>query len=209
MALHVLKQQGYEVACLVTTAPVDTGRTFAHDEKTELIELQGKALEVPVHFIRCTFEGYTESFIDSLKTLKDKYRLDGIAYGDLYLEGHRDWGKEVASRAGLEAIYPLWTKEEKAMESLQTFVNSGYEAIVTRIMTGRLSSSWLGKKIDTAFVQGMEKESICPMGEHGEYHTFVFEGPLFKQKILLQAGEKQPMDTSVRLEITGFRLAEK
>ncbi|MEH6995637.1 hypothetical protein V7075_23560 [Neobacillus drentensis] len=68
---------------------------------------------MPVHFIECTFETYTSEFVRTVQTLKDQYGITCIAYGDLYLKEHRDWGEKVAFEAGVEALYPLWTKKEK------------------------------------------------------------------------------------------------
>ncbi|MDV2687069.1 hypothetical protein RYX56_22225, partial [Alkalihalophilus lindianensis] len=91
--LHTLIDQGYEVVSLVTTAPKELGRTFGHGERTEMIQLQGEALSIPVHFIECSFESYTEQFVQALHFLKNKYHISGIAFGDLYLQGHREWGE--------------------------------------------------------------------------------------------------------------------
>src|SRR4051794_25985088 len=84
MALNNLISQGFEVVSLVTTVPKELGRTFGHGERTEMIRLQGEALKVPVHFIECTYENYTDQFVKTLQTMKNQFQLTGIAYGDLY-----------------------------------------------------------------------------------------------------------------------------
>ncbi|MCM3766919.1 diphthine--ammonia ligase [Neobacillus niacini] len=201
LALDVLIQQGYEIVSLVTTKPEDGNRTFAHDERTELIQLQGEALNLPVHFIDCTFETYTEQFVSTIQTLKNQFQITGIAFGDLYLEGHREWGEKVAAAAGVEALYPLWTTKDAALKSLENFVQSGYQAVVVRIREDVLDESWLGRLVDESFLQDVQHAPICPMGESGEYHTFVFDGPLFAKSIHLEHGEIIKLDTSKRLEV--------
>ncbi|WP_066383541.1 Dph6-related ATP pyrophosphatase [Neobacillus mesonae] len=206
LALHTLIELGYEVVSLVTTAPKELGRTFGHGERTEMITLQGEALSIPVHFIECTFDSYTEQFIQDLKDLKNHYQISGIAFGDLYLDGHREWGEKVADAAGVEAIYPLWTKQEEALESLEKFVHSGYQAIVIRIREDILDESWLGRIIDDSFVRNIQQTTSCPMGESGEYHTYVFDGPLFSKKIQLGDSELIQLETTKKLEFKSIQL---
>lgn len=207
-ALDTLIQQGYEIISLVTTKPLNEGRTFAHDERTELIQLQGVALNLPVHFIECTFETYTEQFVQAVQSLKNQYQIIGIAFGDLYLEGHREWGEKVAAAAGVEALYPLWTTRKNALLSLEQFVHSGYQAKVIRVRQDFLDESWLGRLVDESFLQDVQTAPICPMGESGEYHTFVFDGPLFSKRILLERGEVIQLDTTKRLDFTSYILVD-
>src|SRR4051794_20594996 len=102
MALDSLIRQGYEIACLVTTVPKEIGRTFGHGERTEMITLQGESLSIPVYFIECSHENYTDQFIKTVLSLKNQYKIRGIAFGDLYLDEHRDWGEKVANAAGID-----------------------------------------------------------------------------------------------------------
>lgn len=209
MALNTLIQQGFEVVCLVTTVPKELGRTFGHGERTEMITLQGESLSIPVYFIECSYENYTDQFIKSVQTLKGQYKLMGIAFGDLYLDEHREWGEKVALAAGVEAMYPLWMKKEDALQSLENFVYSGYEAVVVRVREDVLDETWLGRMIDESFLQDVQKTTICPMGESGEYHTFVFDGPLFSKRIELEYGEVIQLETTKKLEFKSYSLLER
>ncbi|MDZ5473032.1 diphthine--ammonia ligase [Bacillus sp. 31A1R] len=210
LALHTLMEQGYEVVSLVTTVPKELGRTFAHGERTELIKLQGESLNIPVHFIECQFESYTENFFDSLKELKQTHGITGIAYGDLYLDEHRDWGEKVADQANLTAIYPLWMKKEDSLSALEKFVQSGYQAVVIRVREDVLDDTWLGKPLDEKFLEEIQLNTeVCPMGEAGEYHTFVYDGPLFTKRIELQEPSFIALETTKRLEFRHFQLIEK
>ncbi|MFL6554990.1 MAG: diphthine--ammonia ligase [Bacillus sp. (in: firmicutes)] len=208
MALDTLHSQGYEVVCLVTTVPKELGRTFGHGERTEMIKLQGEALNLPVHFIECTYENYTDQFVNAVQTLKNLYKVTGIAYGDLYLDEHREWGEKVANAAGVKAMYPLWMNKEDALQSLDRFVQSGYEAIVIRVREDLLEDTWLGRIIDESFLQDVQRTTICPMGESGEYHTFVYDGPLFSKRIELDNGELIQLETTKKLEFKSYRLMD-
>lgn len=200
-ALDELVKQGYEIACLVTTAPKETGLTFAHGERIELIEAQARSLRIPVNIIHCSFDSYTDDFHREILKLKEIYQLDAIAFGDLYLNGHREWGEKLAEGAEIEALYPLWMKQEDAVGALSTFIDTGYQAIVIRTMHNQLPDNWLGKRVDKEFWKGIQKYDVCPMGESGEYHTFVFDGPLFHEKINVRTGSKIVQDYSTKLEV--------
>lgn len=210
MALHRLIEQGHSVKCLFTTLPDDIdGRTFGHGEKAGSIQLQGEALGIPVEFIHCTFKTYTEDVKNALIQLKDKYGLDAVAFGDLYLQEHRDWGESVCEDVGLRAVYPLWMQESEALAALRMFVDSGYKATVIRIREDKLPVSWLGRPLDEHFFADIQKEGACPMGEAGEYHTYVYDGPLFQSKIDFSSGEILQLETTKRMEIDGLKLVMK
>ncbi|WHY75496.1 diphthine--ammonia ligase [Neobacillus sp. WH10] len=208
LALDTLIKQGYEIVSLLTTVPTELGRTFGHGERTEMIKLQGEALSIPVYFIECSYEDYTDQFVQTIQFLKNQERITGIAYGDLYLEGHREWGEKVADAASVEAIYPLWMEKEASIQALETYVRSGYEAVVIRVREDVLDESWLGRIINESFLQDVQKTTICPMGESGEYHSFVFDGPLFSKRIQLEQGEVFQLETTKKLEFKGYRLVE-
>lgn len=209
MALDTLSKQGYEVVSLVTTVPKELGRTFGHGERAEMIQLQGEALSLPVHFIECSYDSYTDQFVETLQTMKNQLEISGIAYGDLYLDGHREWGEKVAKLAGVEALYPLWTNKENSLSLLKNFVDSGYNAVTIRVSKDLLDDSWLGRFIDESFLLDVQKTTICPMGESGEYHTFVFDGPLFSKRIQLEEGEFIQLETTKKLEFKSYHLMDK
>ncbi|MFC5701498.1 hypothetical protein ACFPVX_09380 [Cohnella faecalis] len=220
MALERLERGGeYEVSCLLTTVPQEIGRTFGHGERLELIRAQADALGLPVEFISCSFESYTEDYVRSLLEAKAKYRLSAVAYGDLFLAEHREWGTGVAKKAELEAVYPLWmapsaegvapgtapaawNEREATRQGLLRFVESGYRAIVIRVKDNALSADWLGRELDRSFYEDILRLSeVCPMGEGGEYHTFVYDGPLFQWPVVFERGETRQLETTKRLEI--------
>ncbi|WP_046174714.1 Dph6-related ATP pyrophosphatase [Domibacillus indicus] len=201
MALHKLKKQQLDVVCLVTTAPLETGRTFGHDEKMELIEAQGKALGLPVHFIRCRYDHYTEDFIQDLQMLKKSFSLDGIAYGDIYTDAHFEWGENTAGASRLKAVFPLRAAPAEAFKMLQEFINTGYKASIIRVRKDRLTPAYLGRKLDASFAADIIQTDCCPMGENGEYHTFVYDGPLFKKQIPIQTGNVAESEAAYRLEL--------
>nr|WP_255570342.1 adenine nucleotide alpha hydrolase [Cohnella sp. CFH 77786] len=200
MTLDRLVKDGYEVVCLITTVPADIGRTFGHGERAERIRDQAEALGLPAEFVSCTFDTYTRDYIEALVDLKGRLRLEAVAFGDLFLAEHREWGTGVARAADLEALYPLWMKPDGTREALLRFVESGYRAVVIRVRDGALSGDWLGREVDRSFYEDILREDVCPMGEGGEYHTFVCDGPLFRRSVPFTKGEVLQLETTKRLE---------
>ncbi|WP_164669871.1 diphthine--ammonia ligase [Virgibacillus doumboii] len=180
LALHKLDEQGVQVTWLVTTVWKKSHRTVAHDQKRQLILEQADRIGLPVYIIETDFETYTGDFVAALKKLREDYGVDGAAFGDIYLEGHREWGEQVARAAGVEAIYPLWTERENVVRLLREFVSHGFDAEVIKVDKDRLPESWVGRKVDESFVEDiLLYDDVCPMGESGEYHTAVMDGPMF------------------------------
>lgn len=201
MVFHLLKNQGNEIPCLVTTAPIETGRTFGHDEKMELIEAQSRALGVPVHFIRCRYDEYTADFISDLTVLKKTFSLDGIAYGDIYTDAHFEWGENTASAAGVKAMFPLRGNPSDTPAMLGQFIETGYKAMIIRVRRSVMDPSYLGRNLDALFATDIAQTTCCPMGENGEFHTFVYDGPLFSEPVSIQKGGIIESDASFRLEL--------
>lgn len=179
LALYELQKQGHTIRCLFTTVWNENNKTVAHEESIQELETQAKRLQIPIHFVYTTMETYEKDFINTLQQLKEQYNLTAVGFGDWYLEGHRMWGEDQAEKVGLKALYPLWSKESEMIDQLRYFVRLGFKAKVIKVDEEKLPSSWLGRMIDEKFIEDIVKYDVCPMGEHGEYHTTVIDGPLF------------------------------
>lgn len=180
-ALYKLKEQGIKVSCLITTIWKKSGDTVAHGEKIEKVKRQAEALDIPLEFVTTDFEAYTEDFKMKLNEIKKMYQFDAIAFGDIYLEGHRKWGEALAEATGLKALYPLWTKEENAIDLLHDYVKAGFKSKVIKIDEEKLPKAWLNREVDEDFIADIITYDVCPLGESGEYHTYVYDGPIFKK----------------------------
>lgn len=181
-ALYRLQQQGYQVVCLLTTVDLASEETVAHEEELGRIEQQARRIGIPVQFIKTDFKHYKDNFILHLNKMKEKYEIKGIAFGDIYLESHRKWGEQMSKQAGIEAIYPLWTCSSKVVNLLREFVSLPFQASVVKVDNTKLPESWVGRLLDDTFVADIQGRNVCPMGESGEYHTTVINGPIFKNR---------------------------
>lgn len=184
LALYKLQQKNVKVSCLITTIWEKSQETVAHDETWEKITALAMSIGIPIHFIETDFETYTEDFVRNLEELKEQFNIDGIAFGDIYLDGHREWGEQVALKAGLEPLYPIWTKQEEVLDLLHEVVDEDFKARVIKVDQTKLPESWVGRVLDETFISDIQQKDVCPMGESGEYHTAVFDGPIFQYTLL-------------------------
>lgn len=178
-ALYHLQQQRVPVITLITTVWKDSQKSVAHDETLERLEQQASRLNIPVEWIETDFDNYTTDFEEKLKELKVVKGIENIAFGDIYLEGHREWGEKLAANTGLKPLYPLWRKQEESAELLYEYVHAGFKSKITKVDATKLPKSWLGREIDESFIKDILTYDVCPLGESGEYHTYVYDGPTF------------------------------
>jgi len=176
--------QGLNVRHLLNFIDEDSTKAMSHGLDHELIALQAQAMELPILQQRVTWETYETGFKSALKELKPK-GITGLVTGDIYLQEHKDWTDRVCSEAGVEAVLPLWQMDTTKL--LADFTESGFKAIVVSIKTDFFDKEWLGRQMDNKLIAELHqlagKLGIDPCGEAGEFHTFVYDGPLFKRPI--------------------------
>jgi len=159
------------------------GGTHSHSHRlnVNLLKAQAEAMEVPIVTRQAEWGTYEEEFN---KVITD-FREDGIeagVFGDIGMPGHRDWVERTCRKKGLKAILPLW---ERAGESLlDEFIACGFKAIIATVKLECMGIEWLGREINEQFMRDIKQlPQIDPCGENGEYHTFVYDGPIFKNPI--------------------------
>jgi uncharacterized protein (TIGR00290 family) len=125
---------------------------------------------------------YEEKFKEAVGSLVEE-GVEGMVFGDIYLQEHRDWVERVCSEIGVEPLEPLWKINTE--DIITGFLDSGFEAMVVSAKSNLIERKWLGHNIDREFLEYLKSKRIDACGEHGEYHTFVKNGPLFRQRIEL------------------------
>lgn len=181
-ALYKAKAQGLEPVSLFTSMPGAEHRTYGHGLKKEILIRQAEALGIPIDIAVVETPDYRPFFLNALLRHKCENNISGMVFGDLYLMEHRTWLEDVCKEAGITPYFPLWMKPEGAYPALLEFIGLGFESIVVKIRRDILGQEWLGRKIDLEFAEAA-KGFICPMGENGEFHSFVVNGPLFKEPL--------------------------
>jgi diphthine-ammonia ligase len=185
LALDYARRSGYRVPVLLNMLSEDGKRSRSHGLSRAMLEAQAQALGTEILFRQTTWEDYEKVFLDRLSLLTSRGFTGGI-FGDIDLQGHRDWVERVCRAAGMKAVLPLWDKDREIL--LNDFLSSGYHACITSVRIDALGPEWLGRPLDRHAVAAFRKTGIDLSGENGEYHTFVYDGPLFKTPVLFRAG---------------------
>jgi uncharacterized protein (TIGR00290 family) len=189
-ALHVLKQQpDIEVVGLFCTYNEKFERGAMHGVRTELIMQQAEKIGLPLQLIPipdpCSDSDYKKIMADFVAGAKS-WKIDAIAFGDLYLEWIRRYRKANLAETGIAAIFPLWGMETRKLSA--EMIDSGLRAKITTVDPEYLSADFSGHDYDMAFLEQIP-DSVDPCGENGEFHSFVYDGPMFKSKINVCTGE--------------------
>lgn len=186
LAFTRAKKQGFQVSTLVNFYDRDSGRVRFHATRCELIEAQAFALGLRLHQHATKPEGYEAAFRAALAQLRDA-GYHGVVFGDIHLADVRAWFEERVRAAGLEHVEPLWGEPPAAL--LDEFVESGASAVVTCVELAKLPAAWLGRSIDEGFAADIARYPyVDPCGERGEYHSFVYAGPLFSRPVTWRPG---------------------
>jgi len=188
--------QGDQVLYLVNFLCEDGKRSRSHGVKAEVLDLQAKAIGIPLVQVKTSWENYEENFKKVVTELKEK-GIEGGVFGDMDLEEHREWIERVCAELEIEPILPLWGV--KPGELLADFWHSGFKAVV---VATRLEENLLGRMLDNAFSDEIRRLNSHPCGESGEYHTFVFDGPIFPRPLKVIPGKKEQRGNVWFLEIS-------
>jgi len=180
LSLYYAIQEGGIPDRLITMLTENKKRSRAHGLSLDLLKSQSMSLNIPLTTFSTSWKDCENNFLSVLKDIKK----DGIkvgVFGDLDLEEHRDWVKNICNRSGLKAYHPLWKKPKRKV--LEEFVDAGFKAIIIVVKDGVLDKKYLGKVIDKNLIKEFGKIGIDPAGENGEYHSVVTGGPIFNNEI--------------------------
>jgi len=181
-ALYEAIDKGYEISHLVNFISKEFHRVSFHGTEARLIQLQSQAIGIPLLQKETTWDGYEQEFKEAVRSLIPG-GVDGMVFGDIYLQEHKDWVGRVCSDLGIEAIEPLWGKNTE--EILSGFIEKGFEAVIISAKSDQIDEDWIGRRVDKAFMEYLKGKNIDICGENGEYHTLVTNGPIFKRQIQL------------------------
>jgi uncharacterized protein (TIGR00290 family) len=190
MALYYLKQSPkFEVCCLVTAVSEVYQRVLMQGVRASLITQQAAALGLPLIKVmtsKPTKEAYERQLKKAYATLKEK-GINRIAYGDVFLDDLKTYREQLHHDVGLEGLYPLWQKETQTL--VQTFLNLGFKAIIAAADAAYFEEHHVGSSVTEALIASLPKQ-VDPAGERGEFHTFVYDGPLFRYPLAIKIGTK-------------------
>ncbi|MBD3215434.1 MAG: diphthine--ammonia ligase [Candidatus Lokiarchaeota archaeon] len=186
---NVLKNDELEVCSLLTTITESYERISMHGVRKELLEAQSQVLDLPLELVYiptdCSNEIYNKIMKKRMMELKTQ-GIKGVVFGDIFLEDIRNYREENLFQVEMEAIFPLW--ELSTLNLAHTFINLGFKTVITCIDSEFLDKSFVGRQYDNKFLLDLP-ESADPCGENGEFHTFVYGGPIFTKEISFKFGK--------------------
>jgi uncharacterized protein (TIGR00290 family) len=189
-SLHVLRQQSeYEIAGLLTTFNEAADRVAMHGVRRSLVEQQAAAAGLPLWSIPLPWPCSNEQYEGLMTKACGKAVAEGIeaiAFGDLFLEDVRAYRVKQMAGTGLEPLFPVWGEPTDRLA--REMVASGLKAILTCVDTRKLNADFAGRRFDANLLAGLPS-GIDPCGENGEFHSFVYAGPMFNSEIDVTAGE--------------------
>jgi uncharacterized protein (TIGR00290 family) len=189
-SLHVLRQRAeYEVVGLLTTFNEEADRVAMHAVRRDLVERQAAAAGVPLWAVALPWPCRNEEYESRMAQACAKAvaeGIEGIAFGDLFLEDVRAYREKQMKNTGLEPIFPVWELPTRALA--QEMIASGTRAKLTCIDTAKLDRSFVGREFDEALLSALP-DDVDRCGERGEFHSFVYAGPMLNAVLPVSVGE--------------------
>jgi uncharacterized protein (TIGR00290 family) len=190
LALRDLRRTpNVRVEALITTVTRDFERISMHGVRRDLLERQAASLGLPVHMVEISMgagnQEYEHAMGQALNHFHDR-GIRSVAFGDLFLEDVRAYRQRLLASHDMVGRYPIWGRDTAAL--IREFIAEGFRTVVVCVDPAQLDPSFAGRVIDEQFLSDLPSH-VDPCGENGEFHTFVFDGPLFSDAIRFSAGE--------------------
>ncbi|MCW3073175.1 MAG: diphthine--ammonia ligase [Flaviaesturariibacter sp.] len=189
LCLHHAKQQGIPVSALLTSFNTATDRVSMHGIRRNLLQQQAVSFGLPLHTLELLESPGMEAYEGAIRNVHQSLQAEGYTdavYGDIFLEDLKAYREGLLAKDGLNAVFPLWQRDSKTL--LQEFFLLGFKAMVVCVNDQHLDKSFCGRLLDEAFLADLPPD-VDPCGENGEYHSFVFDGPLFSNPVPFVKGD--------------------
>ena len=190
LACYKASRAGHEVSCLLNLVSEDGKKCCFHGIDAELLKAQAGSMGIPLvqKAVPRDMKEYEAAFKSAVSELRDEHGIEGMVFGDIYLDEHKDWVERVCGEIGIKALEPLWNAPVE--DIMSEFIDSGFKAVVVSAKADLFDGGILQKDVDREFVKGLKDRNICVCGENGEFHTFVYDGPNFSKSIRIGRAEK-------------------
>lgn len=190
IALNVLlKNDSCKVDMLLTTVNQQLGRVSMHGVRKKLIQQQAESIGIPISFLELPDQPDMAEYNKLMQTAMIRKKNQGYshaAFGDIFLEDLKSYRESQMEESGFETLFPIWQRDTK--ELIGRFIDDGFKAIVVCAKSEKLDKSFAGRLIDQSFLDDLP-DDVDPCGENGEFHTFVYDGPLFSKPVPFSKGE--------------------
>jgi uncharacterized protein (TIGR00290 family) len=190
LALHSIKNsKDFEIVALLTTITADYDRISMHGVRRTLLEKQAESIGLPLEKISISKKSSNEEYEGKMKDVLLRYKNDGVssvAFGDIFLEDLKKYREENLAKIGLKGVFPLWKQNSYILG--KEFVDVKFKAVITCVDGKQLDGKFCGREYDNTLLSKLPK-NVDPCGENGEFHSFVYAGPIFKNEIPFTKGE--------------------
>jgi uncharacterized protein (TIGR00290 family) len=186
---HTLQNKEIEICSLVTTTNNANNRISMHGVRNNLLKAQAVSIGIPIKEIPLPEHASMEEYDRIMKGSMNEFINSGISYsvfGDIFLEDLRAYREEKLKEAGMQALFPLWKRP--TTELMNEFIDLGFKAVIVCVNAKYLDASFLGRVLDHDLIADLPG-NVDPCGENGEYHSFVFDGPIFQKPVEFVRGE--------------------
>ncbi len=190
IALYEIQQsEEYQIVSLLTTITEDYDRISMHGVPRILVEQQAESLGLPIEEIFISKSASNEEYDSRMREVLARFKKDGVSsvvFGDIFLEEVRQYREDNLSKVGIKEIFPIWGRDTGELS--RSFIALGFRAITTCVDSKVLDKRFVGRVIDEQFLNDLPA-NVDPAGENGEFHSFVFDGPIFSKRINHSLGE--------------------
>ena len=187
LACYKAINEGLKVSHLLNMLNEDAKSSMRHEIGSELLCTQAQTLGIPIIQRSTTYDKYEDEFKKIVTELK-QYGVTGVVFGDIALKEYRDWAMRVCGELEIKPLLPLWGIDR--VKILNDFIKERFEAIIVSAKADLFDDNWIGHKVDSELIKYLNENKIDLCGEHGEYHTYVTNGPIFKKRIEIFESKK-------------------
>ncbi len=189
LALYEVMKSGMDVVTLLTTVTLEYDRVSIHGVRRALLKRQSESLGFPVEEMLLPKGAADKDYEEELVAMLRRYHARGVVgavFGDIFLEDVKKFRDGLLAKVGLNGIYPLWKRDSRTLAN--HFIDLGFKAVVTVVDSQFFGKEFSGRLYDKEFLSDLPS-GVDPCGENGEFHTFVYNGPIFTSPIAYVIGE--------------------
>ena len=184
----------YDIQSLFSVIKKDGSKIAMHEIGIDLLKRQAESIGIPLTVLELDVTASPDEYKKSMEIQMEKFKENQIntaLFGDIYLQNLRDQRIENCKQQGMEAEFPLWKIDTD--ELLKEFISLGFKSIVTCVDGSVLDESFVGRVIDESFLNDLP-DGVDVCGENGEYHSFVFDGPIFRNPVEFEIAKRYHKD---------------
>lgn len=197
---RVLQSDEYEIVALLTTTNRDTRLSTMHNIPMELLEAQSESIGIPLYIVPLAPKGDSEHYSTAMRAAGEHFKALGVThfiYGDIFLQDILSYRKAELSLLGITIVEPLWGFSSQNV--IEAFLESGLKTMVVTTEANGLGMAAIGKIINREFIDSLP-DGCDPNGENGEYHTFCFDGPIYRHPVSFKLGSPVQKNYDIKLE---------